>query len=123
MNLGGDTGKVFKVGVIVAALIVGLVLLNFIFRVALQLLPLAILVLAAYFGWRWLRNQANNPLAGLMSRLSSQPEDKAQEIRSQRYDEILSQSSRVQDVTFASVTPAEQPASATESATADDVQA
>ena len=121
MNSGGGSGKIFKIGVTVAIFVVVLVLINLVFSLAMRLLPLALLLLAAYFGWRWLKNNANNSLSDLLSRYRESKEDKSEAIRNQRYDEVLSQSSSAQDATFVTVTPDVEPQRAAPSPASDDM--
>lgn len=74
-----------KIGLGIAAAIVVIAILSFVFQIAMTLAPFAILAIVAYFGYRWLSSR--KPEKVLV-------EEKTEAVQQQRYEENLASANR-----------------------------
>lgn len=66
MNFKIDRDLLIKIAVGIAGVVLVVATLQFVINLAMQLVPFALLVVALYLGYNWLRSSDNNPLQSIL---------------------------------------------------------
>jgi len=74
-----------KIGLGIAAAIVVIALLSFVFQIAMTLAPFAILAIVAYFGYRWYTNRKPEKVV---------VKEKSQAVQQERYEENIASANK-----------------------------